>query len=259
MKNDTAYDEMHAYKRDGPTDNFLALIDLGITHPDCRLCIVLADRQRRHEREDKPKDRPCTCKDKGSGACTGCWDTTQGQELSLKCLWCGVFGEQIGSCTTSTFGSAANLSSSTYPAGRHSINMILLVYYHFVHVGSALASGADPPSSPAVSPLERSIYMTHPLSVEALHAKIHSVFGSDYKPVWTLERPSYRKKLDNGTWDRAHQPLRVHKIYPAGSTTKDALFSPIPDPFTIAGPPQDKEFRKWVAEHPCGELEVIFV
>lgn len=131
MKNDTAYDEMHAYKRDGPTDNFLALIDLGITHPDCRLCIVLADRQRRHEREDKPKDRPCTCKDKGSGACTGCWDTTQGQELSLKCLWCGVFGEQIGSCTTCTFGSAANLSSSTYPAGRHSMNVILLMYHSF--------------------------------------------------------------------------------------------------------------------------------
>lgn len=67
MKNDTAYDEMHAYKRDGPTDRFMALVDLGITHPDCRLCITLADRQRVHERHDKPKDRPCACKDSDKG------------------------------------------------------------------------------------------------------------------------------------------------------------------------------------------------
>jgi hypothetical protein len=59
------------------------------------------------------------------------------------------------------------------------------------------------------------------------------------------------------------QRWAFHFIYPAGSTTKDALFSPIPDSFTIGGGSlsheSDVAFRHWVAEHPCGELEVIFV
>jgi glycoprotein 3-alpha-L-fucosyltransferase len=68
MKNDTAYDEMHAYKVHGPTDSFLALVDLGIIHPECRLCILLADRQRQRERQNRPKDRPCACRQNSTGA-----------------------------------------------------------------------------------------------------------------------------------------------------------------------------------------------
>lgn len=96
--------------------------------------------------------------------------------------------------------------------------------------------------------------------MQGLHQSLLSALGPDYKPVWTKERPSYRKKNPDGTWDRNHQPVRIHSIYPAGGTTRDALFSSIPDPFTVTdSPDMDAAFRDWVRQHPCGELEVIFV
>lgn len=71
LSNETAYNEMLAYKTRGPTDDFLAMMDLSLTHPFCRLCITLADRMRRHERTVvKPAKRPCACRDPRSKGVT---------------------------------------------------------------------------------------------------------------------------------------------------------------------------------------------
>jgi hypothetical protein len=46
------------------------MADMGITHPSCRLCILLADRQRRGERgrlEEQGLKRPCSCREKDTG------------------------------------------------------------------------------------------------------------------------------------------------------------------------------------------------
>lgn len=67
LKNDSAYDALLAYKHEGPSDDFLALMDVATSPPDCRLCTLLADRQRVHERADKPRDRPCACRDSVKG------------------------------------------------------------------------------------------------------------------------------------------------------------------------------------------------
>lgn len=41
--NDTAYNEYLRWKRDGPSDQFKALMDISAVHSRCRLCIKLAD------------------------------------------------------------------------------------------------------------------------------------------------------------------------------------------------------------------------
>lgn len=67
LKNDSAYDALLAYKHEGPSDAFLALMDDATSPADCRLCTLLADRQRAQERTDKPRDRPCACRDSAKG------------------------------------------------------------------------------------------------------------------------------------------------------------------------------------------------
>lgn len=42
LANQTAYEEMLDWKRVGPQDKFLALVDLNVVHSNCRLCVHLA-------------------------------------------------------------------------------------------------------------------------------------------------------------------------------------------------------------------------
>ena len=61
----TAYEEMLAWKREGPQDSFLALVDLNNVHSTCRLCIHLATGAR--AREAAGQDRPCRCARRAGG------------------------------------------------------------------------------------------------------------------------------------------------------------------------------------------------
>ncbi|GJP46431.1 hypothetical protein CLOM_g5718, partial [Closterium sp. NIES-68] len=63
--NQTAYDEMLAWKRDGPSQAFLANMDLSAVHSSCRLCIFLADRVRRRDLMAAKARRPCRCEAPG--------------------------------------------------------------------------------------------------------------------------------------------------------------------------------------------------
>ncbi|XP_024967892.1 glycoprotein 3-alpha-L-fucosyltransferase A-like isoform X1 [Cynara cardunculus var. scolymus] len=62
-ENPVAYNESLRWKYDGPSDSFMALVDMAAVHSSCRLCIFLATRI--HEKEEKssvfPK-RPCKCR-----------------------------------------------------------------------------------------------------------------------------------------------------------------------------------------------------
>ena len=199
MSNDTAYDEMLAWKVDGPSDQFLALIDIGTVDPECRLCLYLADRSRRGEK-NKPlaaqaAARPCACR----GPPT--------QE-----------GEETGKT----------------------------LHHLFIRERATFEF--------------RSLFVEEPLTVEKLHTAIHALYGADHKPVWSRKRPSYRRKNDDGTWDMTHMQMKIHKVYPAGITSKEALYGQLPDAFTLQGnATMDKALRKWVRQHPCGEIEVSFV
>ncbi len=192
MANDTAYDEMLAWKVDGPSDQFLALIDIGTVHPECRLCQYLTDRQRRGEmnkRSDKAAARPCACEDPATGART--------HHLRIR--------------------------------ERHT----------FEH---------------------RSLFLEEPLTVERLRAAIHELYGEDHRPVWARARPSYRKKLMDGSWDRKHVELRIHRVYPSYITQREALYGRAPDAFTLKGnASMDKALATWVTGNPCGLLDVAFV
>lgn len=48
------------WKLDGPSDSFLALVDMAAVHSTCRLCIHLATQIRLIEEAAAPK-RPCHC------------------------------------------------------------------------------------------------------------------------------------------------------------------------------------------------------
>lgn len=78
--------------------------------------------------------------------------------------------------------------------------------------------------------------------------------------MWARSRPSYRKKLDDGSWDREHVQLKIHKVYPSYITQREALYGRTPDVFTLKGDrAMDKGLAEWVAKNPCGLLDVTFV
>lgn len=204
MSNDTAYDEMLAWKIDGPTDQFLALIDIGTVDPECRLCLYLADRSRRGEKNkalaNQEKARPCACRQAG-----------EGEEEEEE-------GENKGK-----------------------------TLHHFYIRERATFEF-------------RSLFVEEPLTVDKLHAAIYDLYGADHKPVWSRKCPSYRQKNADGTWDMTHIQMKIHKVYPAGSTSREALYGQLSDRFTVRGnETMDKALRKWVRQNPCGEVEVAFV
>ncbi len=93
-----------------------------------------------------------------------------------------------------------------------------------------------------------------------MHAAIHQLYGEDHRPVWARARPSYRKKLADGSWDREHVELRIHRVYPSYITQREALYGHAPDAFTLKGnASMDKALATWVAGNPCGLLDVAFV
>ncbi|CAI5956380.1 unnamed protein product [Closterium sp. NIES-65] len=54
-----AYNKMLEWKRSGPSDQFIANVDLSAVHSSCRLCVLLADRIRTQEIAASRKPRPC--------------------------------------------------------------------------------------------------------------------------------------------------------------------------------------------------------
>lgn len=202
MADDHAYDAMLAWKARGPSDQFLALVDVGTVAPECRLCLYLADRVRRGEAfKDRAKAkedgyrRPCACRPQEEG------------------------GE----------GGSNGVIHHLYVRERFTFEY-------------------------------RSLFLTEPFTVAKLHATLLALYGSEHRPVWTRKRPSYRKKSPDGSWDMAYVPIKIHKVYPAGITTKEALYGQIPDAFSVVGNrTMDQALRRWVKQNPCGEIEVIFV
>jgi glycoprotein 3-alpha-L-fucosyltransferase len=72
----------------------------------------------------------------------------------------------------------------------------------------------------------------------AVHAKFRSI---NHVPVWKDERPSSI---------RGGNELKVYKIYPVGLTERQALYT-----FKFS----DAELARYIKDHPCAKLEVIFV
>ena len=70
LRNETAYDEMLAWKATGPQDKFLALLDLSVVHSSCGLCIHLATRIHAAEEAAQQLQRqpPCSCRRGPGGA-----------------------------------------------------------------------------------------------------------------------------------------------------------------------------------------------
>ncbi|CAI6009807.1 unnamed protein product [Closterium sp. NIES-65] len=62
-----AYNKMLEWKRSGPSDQFIANVDLSAVHSSCRLCVLLADRIRTQEIAASRKPRPCRCESTESG------------------------------------------------------------------------------------------------------------------------------------------------------------------------------------------------
>ncbi len=203
MSNGTAYDEMLAWKVDGPSDQFLALMDIGTVDPECRLCLYLADRSRRWEKNKplatKVAARPCACREEPPAPAEG-KEPGQGKVL----------------------------------------------HHFYIRERATFAF--------------RSLFVEEPLTVDRLHTAIYALYGPEHKPLWARKRPSYRRKNDDGAWDQSHVQMKIHKVYPAGITSREALYGPLPDTFTVRGnTTMDKALRKWVRSNPCGELEVVFV
>ena len=81
------------------------------------------------------------------------------------------------------------------------------------------------------------------LTLEALENAVVAKFKSlRHVPVWKKERPESIRGGDE---------LKVYRIYPAGMTQRQALYT-----FRFKG---DAHFRSHVEANPCANFEVIFV
>ena len=81
------------------------------------------------------------------------------------------------------------------------------------------------------------------LTLGALESAVHAKFTSiNHVPVWKDERPSSIRGGDE---------LKVYKIYPVGLTERQALYK-----FKFS---DDAELARYIKDHPCARLEVIFV
>ncbi|CAI5483749.1 unnamed protein product [Closterium sp. Yama58-4] len=179
--NQTAYDEMLAWKKDGPSQAFIANMDLSAVHSSCRLCIFLADRIRRKDLDAAKTRRPCRCEAPGK---------REGEKLVVYHLYVRERGT-----------------------------------FHFTSV------------------FLRSDHLT----LRGLTLAIRRSFQKKaYRPVWVGKRPASLGG-DEKAW-----ALKIYRIYPAGSTQREALWG-------------DAWFRNssqvvaHVTAHPCARLEVIFV
>eukprot|EP00271_Cylindrocystis_brebissonii_P008743 TRINITY_DN23230_c0_g1_i1.p1 TRINITY_DN23230_c0_g1~~TRINITY_DN23230_c0_g1_i1.p1 ORF type:complete len:709 (-),score=139.74 TRINITY_DN23230_c0_g1_i1:229-2355(-) len=84
------------------------------------------------------------------------------------------------------------------------------------------------------------------LTVSALSSTISSTFRSDgHVPIWRPKRPGVLVS-------EADLDLRVYHIYPVGTTQREALYG-------SAWFQTDEQLRSYLAQHPCAQLEVIFV
>ena len=61
LSNESAFTEMLAWKKQGPSSKFLALVDMAVVHSSCRLCIHVATDIRLKEYD--ANDRPFKCQD----------------------------------------------------------------------------------------------------------------------------------------------------------------------------------------------------
>lgn len=81
------------------------------------------------------------------------------------------------------------------------------------------------------------------LTLESFKTAVLTKFTSlNHVPVWKPERPEILKGGDE---------LKVYKIYPAGLTQRQALYT-----FKFNG---DVDFRSHLESNPCAKFEVIFV
>jgi hypothetical protein len=96
--------------------------------------------------------------------------------------------------------------------------------------------------------------------VRSLHEGVVEALGKGFKPLWSLQRPNYRRRdKESGGW-ATDADIKIHRVYPANATVHGGLRTNISVPFTRLGDPAvDEMFRVWVADNPCGELEVVFV
>ncbi|CAI5952829.1 unnamed protein product [Closterium sp. NIES-65] len=179
--NQTAYDEMLAWKKDGPSQAFIANMDLSAVHSSCRLCIFLADRIRRKDLDAAKTRRPCRCEAPGK---------REGEKLVVYHLYVRERGT-----------------------------------FHFTSV------------------FLRSDHLT----LRGLTLAIRRSFQKKtHRPVWVGKRPASLGG-DEKAW-----ALKIYRIYPAGSTQREALW----------GEAWFRNLSQVVAHvtaHPCARLEVIFV
>ncbi len=177
LQNASAYEELLAWKRTGPQDSFLALLDLNVVHSSCRLCIHLATGIRAAEaaaqQQQQQQHRPCRC---------------------LR-AWGG--------------GS---------------------VYHVLVRERGRLAA--------------RDVFLdSKQLTAAALRAAILGVFEeAGHEPIWVQQRPDFR----------GGGGLRLYRVYPVGSTQREALYGD-------AGLDSDAAVADAVLSTPCLQLEVVFV
>ncbi|CAI5535437.1 unnamed protein product [Closterium sp. Naga37s-1] len=179
--NQTAYDEMLAWKKDGPSQAFIANMDLSAVHSSCRLCIFLADRIRRKDLDAAKTRRPCRCEAPGK---------REGEKLVVYHLYVRERGT-----------------------------------FHFTSV------------------FLRSDHLT----IRGLTLAIRRSFQKKtHRPVWVGKRPASLGG-DEKAW-----ALKIYRIYPAGSTQREALWGE-------AWFRNSSQVVAHVTAHPCARLEVIFV
>ena len=246
---------MLAWKREGPQDSFLALVDLNNVHSTCRLCIHLATGVRAREAAGDDAALLATLHHRG-------------------CLWWkdpnGSFGcgppSSLHACIRLRLWSLTLLPPRRPTAGEAGARRPCrcarresgeVVHHLLVRERGRFAPDLD-------------VFLgARQLSVAALHAAILAAFrGAGHRPLFLQHRPDFRagnwstgaaalhtvdhKALNASSGTQNPGELRLFRVYPVGATQKAALHGD-------AALNTDAKVAAAVLQGACPQLEVIFV
>ena len=222
--NETEYQKKLAWKQDGPSDRFKALVDLSVVHSSCRLCVHVADRIRKQEMCSlfKASEFDDSCND----------DESQNpDELILK-MPGQIYIDEGSQNQKQSQGSIERFCSCN--AGNFNL--------HLLQVRERGRFEFEP------------IFLqSDQLTVDDLTREIINHFNRiKYKPIWTRERDQFGRQVTMKNKLKKQVELKIYKIYPVGASQRAALFGDAAI---------DKDFKliNFVKNRPCGLIEVIFV
>ena len=239
--NETEYQKKLAWKQDGPSDRFKALVDLSVVHSSCRLCVHVADRIRKQEMCDLLVDPSL---DESCGYdFSSVVDDNDAQLVYMMKNGRPVKVKMEKEVRPLRIGDEIKVKESQNKSGKIDLFCSCNAIKFDLHLLQVRERGQFE--------FEPIFLQSDQLTVDDLTREILVHFiHIKYKPIWTKERDQNGRQP--AKMKSNHVELKIYKIYPVGASQRAALFGDAAI---------DKDFKliNFVKNRPCGLIEVIFV